>query len=89
MAWIKGDNPKEQKHFNFLEELRQSGVTNMFGAGAYLRREFPGDLPPQKGFHDDAAGSVLARWMKFHDHPDRLLTDKPVVRAKKKRSCIL
>ena len=27
--------------FIFLEELRQSGVTNMFGALPYLEREFP------------------------------------------------
>ena len=27
--------------FTFLEELRQSGATNMFGALPYLEREFP------------------------------------------------
>ena len=26
--------------FEFLDELRESGVTNMYGAGPYLRREF-------------------------------------------------
>jgi hypothetical protein len=28
------------EYFEYLEELRQSGVTNMFGASSYLMREF-------------------------------------------------
>ncbi len=27
-------------HLEFLDELRDSGVTNMLGAGPYLQREF-------------------------------------------------
>jgi len=28
------------EYFNYLDELRDSGETNMFGAGAYLEAEF-------------------------------------------------
>lgn len=28
------------EYFKFLETLRKSGVTNMFGAAPYLQREF-------------------------------------------------
>jgi hypothetical protein len=72
MSYIKADNPKEQKHFDYLEELRQSGDTNMFGAAPYLRAEFPRDFSPKRGFHDDEAGAVLAKWMKLHDDPSRI-----------------
>ena len=41
--------------FTYLERLRQSGATNMFGAAPYLQREFDISLaePDQ----------VLANWM--------------------------
>ena len=35
-----GFNNDDCDVFTFLEELRQSGVTNMFGALPYLEREF-------------------------------------------------
>ena len=31
---------KPNKYYIFLEELRQSGITNMFGAHPYLMAEF-------------------------------------------------
>lgn len=31
----------DKKYFDYLEELRKSGVTNMFGAVPYLMSEFP------------------------------------------------
>lgn len=77
MSWIKGDNPKEQKHFNYLEELRQSGATNMYGAGPYLRAAFPRDFPAKQGFLDKPVSAVLTRWMKLHDDPARVLEAKP------------
>jgi len=40
----------------FLDDLRQSGVTNMFGAAPYLRREF--DLRQQE------ASDMLIEWMR-------------------------
>ena len=42
---------------DYLDELRESGVTNMFGAGSYLRREFF-DLDEAKS-HE-----VLGYWMQ-------------------------
>lgn len=46
------------EYFDFLDELRESGVTNMFGAVTYLRQEFP-ELrnDPKK------AAEILRTWM--------------------------
>jgi hypothetical protein len=33
------DNDKEE-YFQYLDDLRESGVTNMFGAAPYLAKEF-------------------------------------------------
>ena len=40
----------------FLNDLRDSGVTNMFGAAPYLQKEF--------GIDKKAARQVLANWMQ-------------------------
>lgn len=48
-----------EEHKKFLEELRDSGVTNMYGAGSYLSEEF--DLT------DKEAGEYLIFWMKSFD----------------------
>lgn len=45
----------EDKHLQFLDTLRESGVTNMFGAGAYLVRRF--------GITEKEATSILGYWM--------------------------
>jgi hypothetical protein len=47
------------EHLNYLDDLRESGATNMFGAGAYLQRKF----------HLDArtAKNVLFYWMATFD----------------------
>ena len=42
--------------FNYLTELRDSGVTNMFGASPYLREEF--------GFDKRTASNYLVLWMQ-------------------------
>ena len=36
----KASDPKMQGIFDYLDKLRESGVTNMFGAGSYLERDF-------------------------------------------------
>lgn len=38
----KQDRPDfvTDEHLEYLDALRESGATNMFGAGAYLQREF-------------------------------------------------
>ena len=45
----------EIEYFNYLNDLRDSGVTNMFGASPYLEREF--DLSSRE------AREVLSSWM--------------------------
>ncbi len=42
-------------HLNYLDDLRESGATNMFGAGPYLRKEF--------GLSKDESHEVLGWWM--------------------------
>lgn len=44
-------------HLEFLDELREDGVTNMFGARPYLAEAFP-DLTTAE------SSAVLAYWMK-------------------------
>jgi hypothetical protein len=44
-----------QEYYSYLEELRKSGVTNMFGAGPYLQEEF--------GLDKRTAREVLMSWM--------------------------
>jgi hypothetical protein len=50
----KMENNKEQ-YFEYLDELRESGITNMFGAGSYLVDEF--DLTKNE------AKDILKEWM--------------------------
>lgn len=45
-----------ENHLEFLDDLRESGETNMFGARPYLLEEFP-DLSKQQ------AAEVLKFWM--------------------------
>ena len=50
-------------YFTYLDDLRESGVTNMFGARPYLEAEF--DLAK------DEAGEVLSAWMKTFGKGDK------------------
>ena len=43
-------------HYIYLESLRQSGVTNMFGASPYLEQA--------RGLTSSEAISVLSSWME-------------------------
>jgi len=45
-----------KEYFGYLETLRDSGVTNMFGAAPYLETAF--------GLSRKEAREVLAIWMK-------------------------
>lgn len=51
------DNMTVREEFVFLNRLRKSGITNMFGAGPFLENEF--DLKPA------AARKVLTEWMAW------------------------
>lgn len=45
-----------EEHLQFLDNLRKSGVTNMFGGAAFLSRRFP-ELSKAE------ARQILAEWM--------------------------
>ena len=45
-----------EEYFTFLDDLRESGITNMFGATPYLQEEF--------GLTYNEAKEVLVAWMK-------------------------
>ena len=57
---MKGEMKMEnlEKYFEYLEQLRRSGITNMFGATIYLEQDF--DLT-----HDEAKRILLA-WMRTY-----------------------
>lgn len=51
----------DEVYFKYLDDLRESGVTNMFGAGPYLQARF--NLSKSK------AQDVLWRWIdSFEEH---------------------
>jgi hypothetical protein len=51
--------PEWNKYFRYLEKLRQSGETNMYGATPYLQMEF--------GLEKQEAREVLSFWMKHYE----------------------
>lgn len=56
--------PDYSKYFDYLDKLRESGVTNMFGAGTYLVAKF--------GISKMEARTILTKWMDTFDerHPE-------------------
>lgn len=46
-----------QKYFDYLEQLRQSGETNMYGAVPYLQEEFP-----ELRYSPERARKILLAW---------------------------
>ena len=53
------------EYLEYLDDLRESGITNMFGAGQYLMEDF--DMSRED------ARTVLAYWMDtFSDRMDKL-----------------
>ena len=48
---------KYEEYYEFLDNLRESGVTNMFGARPYLMEEFI-------GLSIVEANEILTSWMK-------------------------
>jgi len=48
--------PTQEEVNEFLNELRDSGVTNMFGAGVYVQEEY--------GVTRDEAREFVTTWMK-------------------------
>jgi hypothetical protein len=59
------DEQTKEEVFEFLDDLRETGVTNMYGATSYIVAAF--------GFiNKKTAGELLAEWMTtFHErHPE-------------------
>ena len=56
-AYIKEND--NQKYFDYLERLRQSGETNMYGAAPYLQSEFP-----ELRYDRNRAGDILLAWIR-------------------------
>ena len=55
----------QRQYFMYLNRLRESGDTNMFGAAPYLQEEF--------GMNRTEAKRTLADWMHWVDQdPERL-----------------
>ena len=52
----------ENPYWIYLEELRRSGVTNMYGAGPYVQQEF--------GVSRREAIKIVADWMKNYNPAD-------------------
>ncbi len=48
---------ENRTYYDYLDELRDSGLINMFGAAKFLEREFP-------ELNHDQAVSVLHGWME-------------------------
>jgi hypothetical protein len=44
-----------ERYFEYLDRLRESGATNMYGAAPYLRQRF--------GLDRHEAGEILMAWM--------------------------
>ena len=80
-----GDDVKiiYQEEFEYLDMLRESGETNMWGASTYLKSEF--------GMDGKSARSILGLWMDTFEErhegaqlrwqSNRLLSDGPKVRV--------
>ena len=47
-----------KNYFDYLDNLRESGVTNMFGAVPYLQQEFP-----ELSYDRAQAVYILREWM--------------------------
>lgn len=70
-----------EEHLKYLDALRESGVTNMFGAGQYLDNEFP-DLIGEEhvGSHSSAkARKILAYWMETFSERHGVEADRRLI----------
>lgn len=51
--------PKYEDEFDFLDNLRDSGVVNMFGAAPYIQEEY--------GYPLDKCNEILIKWIRSFD----------------------
>ena len=66
MSYIKAPKKSAQKYYDYLEELRQSGITNMWGATPYLQVAFP-------SLGDKRAREIHLDWIEAHSDPERVI----------------
>ena len=52
------------EHLEYLDGLRESGATNMFGAAPYLQREFPNLTRAE-------SRTIVSYWMKSFTFSER------------------
>ena len=52
-----------QEHLDYLDDLRESGQTNMYGAGPYLMRDFD--------IERELSHKILDYWMKSFGKANR------------------
>ena len=53
------EHEENNQYYSYLNELRESGITNMFGASPYLQEEF--------GLEKQEAAKLLTYWMENFD----------------------
>ncbi len=58
-----------QEHLTYLDELRESGATNMFGATVWLMAEYP-ELEKKE------AKEILLYWIKNFDEKGTKIKDE-------------
>ena len=64
-ATVEKPDIVEQKHLEFLDHLRETGITNMLGAGSFVKREFP-------ELTEGQASEIVGYWMSsFGDRHQR------------------
>ncbi|MFX0133815.1 MAG: hypothetical protein ACFFDN_09230 [Candidatus Hodarchaeota archaeon] len=61
-----------EEHLEYLDDLRESGETNMFGARPYLLTVFP-DLKPEE------AAKIVVYWMETFSERHRNLSNFDVI----------
>ena len=70
-----------EEMFIFLDDLRESGETNMYGAAPYVQREF--------GVSYNEASEIVSTWMKtFSERHGKWKSKKNLLRKKLKK-CML
>lgn len=65
MSYIKAPKESEQKYYDFLENLRESGAVNMFGSAAYLMQAYR--------MKRERAVAIVSDWMRGHSDPERVI----------------
>jgi len=63
------EKPKNLKdeHLEFLDGLRESGITNMYGSGSYLREEF-------SDIDDCESHEIVRYWMETFSDRQKIVS---------------